>query len=364
MTREQPGASPDAGAPAPERLVEAVRRGLGLGGSETVEVREVGEFSNINYVYRVEAAGRSLYLKVVPEQPKRLPVRLPRERVFSEAEGLRRFGRLAGGAVVIPDVLFVDEEEMALGMSDVGEGREVLFSLLPERFELLAEQAAPLGRALGLVHGGTRGAGTPRPPQEEALIRGIVFEGLLAPGARQAFPELWGEVAAEMRAHDECLIHADLWSKNLLVRRGDPVAVVDFEGVCYGDPAFDLGTLLAVALVPVLEVPALVPDALGFASRLFEEWEAACGSEGWADEVRPRAFRATATFLAARGFGPFAYGVGEDGRRRLGALARSLAAEPPSDMAAFEELVTRHAQGQAPQVEGAGAGAAVSVAEG
>lgn len=333
----------DSGAPSVERLAAAVRRGLGLDAAEPVELHEVGEFSNINYVYRGAAAGRSFYLKAVPEKPKRFPMRMPPERVFSEAKGIGCFRAFAGGAVVIPEVLFVDEQETALGMSDVGEGREVLFSLLPSGFDLLAEQAGALGRALGLVHGGTRGAGTPRPPLEETMIRGIVFQGLLAPGARHVFPELWDEVSTEMQVHTQCLIHADLWSKNLLVRRGEPVALVDFEGVCYGDPAFDLGTLLAVALVPALEAPGLVPEALAFASRLLEEWGAACGSEVWPEEVRPRAFRATATFLASRGFGPFAYQMSDAARRRLAALARALAAGPPSDVSAFAEMVERHA---------------------
>lgn len=348
MTQEQTDASQGPGAPSTERLQDAVRRGLGLSDAEPVELREVAEFSNINYVYRVEVPGRSLYLKVVPERPKRFPARMPPERVFSEAEGLRRFRALAADHVLVPEVLFVDKQEMALGMSDVGEGRQVLFSLLPEQFDLLTEQAAPLGRALGAVHGGTRGAGTPRPPLEEAMIRGIVFQGLLAPGARAVFPELWDEVSAEMQAHDQCLIHADLWSKNLLMRRGEPVAVVDFEGVCYGDPAFDLGTLLAVALVPALEVTALIPDALTFASRLLDAWAAGCGSDEWPDEVRPRAFRAAATFLATRGFGPFAYELSEDGRGRLAGLALALAADPPSEVSDFGEMVTRHAgQGEA-----------------
>ena len=359
MTQGRADATDGSGAPAPERVVEAVRRGLGLGDAEQVEVREVGEFSNINYVYRVEVPGRSLYLKVVPERPKRFPMKMPPERVFSEAEGLRRFGALVSpDDVLVPEVLFVDGELMALGMSDVGVGREVLFSLLPRGFDLLAEQAAPLGRALGRVHGGTRGGGTPRPASEEAMIRGIVFQGLLAPGARSVFPELWDEVSAEMQGHKECLIHADLWGKNLLVRRGEPAAVVDFEGVCYGDPAFDLGTLLAVALVPALDAPALVPDALSFASRLLDEWAANCGSAEWPVEVKARAFRATATFLASRGFGPFAYNLSDEGRSRIAALARELAAEPPSDVDGFSEMVTRHA-GQR-----VGARTGVSVVEG
>lgn len=327
------------GAPSPERLQAMVRRGLDLSETVPISMREVGAWANINYVYRVEIPGRRFYLKVVPERPKRFPIRLPRERVFSEAEGLRRFHNLAGNEIVIPELLFIDGEEMAFAMTDVGEGREVLLTILSERFELLSEQAGVLGRALGTVHCGTRGGGTPRPAQEELIIRRVIFDGLLAPGAQKAFPELWDEVRAGMEEHKECLIHGDLWSKNLLVRSGEPVAVVDFEGVCYGDPAFDLGTLIAVAVVPGVEQPALMREAIAFTSTLLQAWTSTCGSEDWAGEVVPRAFRATATFLAARGFGPFPYPMTAAARKRIGELARSLAADPPSDVEAFRDRV-------------------------
>ena len=300
-------------------------------------------FSNINYVYRVAVPERSLYLKLVPERPKRLAVQLPRERIFSEAEGMRRWRGLAGGAVLIPEVLFVDPQEMALGMSDVGEGREVLFDLLPDGLALFGEQAEALGRALGAIHGGTRHCGVLRPPQEEAIIRKVIFEGLMAPGALQVFPELWGEVGAEMQAGRQCLVHADLWSKNLLVRRGAPVAVVDFEGTFYGDPAFDLGTLITVALIPALHRPESLPNALVFTARLLRAWATACGDEAWPAEVLPRAFRAVATFLAARGFGPFAYSLGDTARERISRLARSLAAAPSDSVEAFERQVLHDA---------------------
>jgi aminoglycoside phosphotransferase (APT) family kinase protein len=342
MTQDAAEAMSETGAPSLERLVEVVRRGLQLDDATPVELTEISEFSNINYVYRVTIPGRSLYLKVVPERAKRFPARLPRERVFSEAEGLRRFRALAGGAILIPEVLFVDSEEMALAMSDVGEGREVLFSVIQERFELLVEQADALGRALGAIHSGTRGAGTMRPAEEEALLRRVVFEGLLAPGARQVFPELWDEVSAQMQAHNQCLIHADLWSKNLLVRAGDPLAVVDFEGVCYGDPAFDLATLIAVALLPAMERPILLTAALAFISRFLQSWTTACGAQLWASEVQPRTFRATATFLASRGFGPFAYSLSEAARERIARIARSLAADPPTELEAFRSRVVQN----------------------
>ncbi|HYL05015.1 MAG TPA: aminoglycoside phosphotransferase family protein [Thermoanaerobaculia bacterium] len=332
-----------AALPSVDRLADCVRRGLGLAAAVPVTLEEIAELANINYVYRVETPGRTLYLKVAPERPKRLAVQIARERVFSEAEGLSRCRRLAAGDVAIPEVLFVDREEMALGMSDVGHERQVLFRALPERFDLLAEQAEALGSALGAIAAGTRGAGPLRPPAEEAAVRTVIFDGLLAPGARQLFPEQWDEIGAAMRAPTECLVHADLWSKNLLVRRGQPVAVVDFEGVHCGDPAFDLATLAAVALLPAFQRPALCLDALDFIARLLAAWSAGCGDDAWPGAVLPRAFRATATFLAARLCGPFAYRIGEPARQRLGDLARSLAAAPPAAARHFRERVLTYA---------------------
>lgn len=321
--------------PAPDYVAAIVRRGLKLDPHEAVHATEVGELANINYVYRVETVRLQFYLKIVPERPKRLSVPLPRQRAFSEAAGLRLFHQHAHGEVVIPEVLFEDREAFAFGMTDAGAGREVLFRILPDRLDLLVEQAANLGRALAAVHSATRGQGRLRPEAEETIIRKIVFDGLLAPGALQVFPEQWPQVRAEMEQHRECLIHSDLWSKNLLVRHGDPIALVDFEGVAYADPAFDLGTLVAVALVPALERPRLLPDAVAFTFRLLQTWSDRCGDAQWAGAVLPRTFRAAATFLAARGFGPFAYVLHENARERIRKLAASLAENPSASLDDF-----------------------------
>ncbi|HVR39805.1 MAG TPA: phosphotransferase, partial [Thermoanaerobaculia bacterium] len=157
--------------------------------------------------------------------------------------------------------------------------------------------------------------------------------------ARAAFPEFCDDALAEMQEHRECLIHADLWSKNLLVAKGKPLAVVDFEGVCLGDPAFDLGTLIAVALLPALDNRALLDNATTFCAQLLGAWTNACGSDRWSAEVLPRTFRATATFLAARGFGPFAYVMSDAARERVRILATSLAANPPATLPDFIDRV-------------------------
>jgi hypothetical protein len=79
-------------------------------------------------------------------------------------------------------------------------------------------------------------------------------------------------------------------------------------------------------------------DAIAFTSTLLRAWTSACGSGDWAGDVVPRAFRASATFLAARGFGPFPYPMAAAARKRIGELARSLAADPPPDIKAFRAV--------------------------
>jgi tRNA A-37 threonylcarbamoyl transferase component Bud32 len=325
-----------------DALADVVRRNLALSDGHPVSLTEVGEFSNINYVYRVSVPGRrTFYLKVVPPQPKNFPVPLPGARFRSEAESIRRFRAHAGRSVVIPEVLFVDREAPAIGMSDVGEARSILFSVLDSDYDLLAEQARNLGSGLGAVHAGTAHERSPRPAEEEKAIRHVIFHGLLAPGVKQLMPELWHSLSTEMQEHRDCLVHGDLWSKNLLVRKGEPVAIVDFEGVTAGDPAFDLGTLITVALIPAMQQPQLIGPAMDFAETLLASWSRAVRFTFSRIDVEPRTYRAIAVFLAARAFGPFAYEMGEDARGRIANLACSLAGEPVTHWNEFAERVIR-----------------------
>jgi hypothetical protein len=311
-----------------QRLADCVRRNLLV---EPTSITDVGELSNINYVYRVETPDSSFYLKVIPEQPKRLPVKLPRERVFSEAAGLRLYREFAGADLVVPEVLFVDGDEMALAMSDVGDGRQILFQVIAEDFQLLAEQGEAIGRALGRIHAATRGRGTPRPPQEEMIIRKVIFDGLLAPGAKQAFPEL-GMTSMRKWRRTRSASSTRICGARIFSLHTAPGSRRRFRGSHLWRSAFDLGTLIAVALVPALDRPQLLSAALDFVSRLTASWRETCGDPEWARAVLPRTFRATATFLAA-GLRPSRH-VSDTGAADQGHRAGS-ASHSPADFETF-----------------------------
>ena len=310
-------------------LERMLQRHLGVSGQVALE--EISRHSNLNYVYRARAGNRSLYLKVVPERPRRLPIQLPRERVFAEAKAIGFFGQFAGSHVVVPEVLFVDETEFVLAMSDVGEGRQVLLDVIDSAYRsCFLPSANALGTALGLVHSGTRGLAQFRPAAQDQLLRGIVFAGLIAPGAQAVFPELAGKVISEMNGRRECLVHADLWGKNILVGEGMTPAIVDFEGAFLGDPSFDVATVLAVSLLPALAQRVLLVDAMAFAAAFTQAYGQAYAPRETADSVLGRAFFYLGAMIAARGFGPFAYPMSEEAKGRLCRVARDLTERPPA----------------------------------
>ncbi len=333
---------------SPAELAEVARKGLKLPATADISVREVTHLANLNYVFHVTADGASSYLKVVTESPKLLKIKLPRERIFFEAAAIDKFRGLCGPTVAVPEVLFVDKEAFALGMSDVGRDRRPLLEVIDEQYSMLGAHAAALGAALGRVHSRSRGHAPLRPPQFESMLQTVIVDWLLAPGAKALFADHWPRVAAQLNAHHECLVHGDLWAKNLLVDEHGIPGIVDFEGASIGDPAFDVATLLAVAAIPALKQPALLESCVAFTRTMIDAYGAAArenlgaNENLWPETVCARAYLYVGTLLAARAFGPFLYKMADPARERLARLARSLTVQSPAILEQYVERLHEH----------------------
>jgi len=218
-----------------------------------------------------------------------------RERGANEAAILEFLdGRL--GPIRVPRLRFFDSTHIILG-------EEFILGPPPTYKDLLLcgapqpEVAAALGIAITHLH-------SQEPP-----------ERLAGDGPRQLFRELRLEAYYETTAqqldqqsdalytliHDtlaaqRTLVHGDLTPKNVLVAPSGPV-LVDWEVIHLGDPAFDLGTVIAHLILKAIREPSMsttkliVDDARQFLSSY----------NGPAD--RRRAFRHAGAIMLARLFG-------------------------------------------------------------
>jgi N-acetylmuramate 1-kinase len=77
---------------------------------------------------------------------------------------------------------------------------------------------------------------------KEHFVRGAL--GLdIAPGLENDIEEELSALAGRLSETPRCLVHRDLQSQNVMVRDGEPY-LIDFQGMRFGSPFYDLGSLL------------------------------------------------------------------------------------------------------------------------
>jgi 5-methylthioribose kinase len=249
----------------PERLRE-----LGLAGAgDRIEVAPAGD-GNINWVRRATVSGaerRSYVIKQARPALERFPqYQAPTERIVCEARYLETARAFDAGGV-LPRVLAFDEPNRMLVLEDLGSAERLDAALArgADPGGALAKLAAFLGR----VHRGTRADASlvPRFANEpmQRLHGDHIFALPFAPNDFLLPPRI-AERAAELRKDASlaqasarayaryleprgALVHGDVQAGNILLPEGG-VKLLDAEIAHVGDPAFDLGMLLAHRLLP------------------------------------------------------------------------------------------------------------------
>lgn len=166
------------------------------------------------------------------------------DRVLHEAAALRRFPGLA------PPVLDLDEAGLVLTLGFAA-GENWKDQLLAGHVDPAVAGLA--GAALHRVHAAALD-GVDGRDRFEQLRLSPYFGPLPA-----ALPALAAELAAvtrRLRATRTHLVHGDYSPKNVLVRPGPEITVLDWEVACAGDPAFDVAFLLAHLVAKSVHRPA------------------------------------------------------------------------------------------------------------
>lgn len=230
-----------------------------------LHVESVGD-GNINWVRRVRTASGSLVVKQARPALERFPeYQVSTERIVFEARFYEAVAPCDGDRVC-PRVLAFDPQQRVLLLEDLGRAER-----LDHAFARGADATPALRRLagfLGAVHADTRDpALAARFPN--AGMRGLHGDHIfrlpyrendfpLPPALRRRAEEIWRD--AELveridRAHARyledvgALVHGDVQAGNVLLADAGP-KLLDAEIAHFGDPAFDLGTLLAHALLP------------------------------------------------------------------------------------------------------------------
>jgi 5-methylthioribose kinase len=237
---------------------------------EELALEPAGE-GNINWVRRVRISpsARSLVLKQARPALERFPeYQVTTERIVFEAR-YYEVARLSDLEGVLPGVLDFDEGERVLILEDLGAAERLDDAL--RRGADGQDAARALGQFLGRVHAATRD----RPLLAQRFcndaMRRLHGDHIfllpfrqnsfpLSPGLRPHAERIWKDNRLTARADaayarylgaKDTLVHGDVQAGNVLLTPVGP-KLLDAEIAHLGDPAFDVGTLVAHLCVNAL----------------------------------------------------------------------------------------------------------------
>jgi N-acetylmuramate 1-kinase len=86
---------------------------------------------------------------------------------------------------------------------------------------------------------------------KEHFVRGV-SKVTLGPSFERELEEELSALAERLGGTERCLVHRDLQSQNVMIRDGEPF-LIDFQGIRFGSPFYDLGSLLCDPYVNLSE---------------------------------------------------------------------------------------------------------------
>jgi len=252
-----------------DRSVVGYLRGAGLLDARDEAIAEPAGDGNINWVRRVRAGdGRSWVVKQARAALEKFPeyaadpVRLSHEARYLE------IARPCDDRGVLPAVVLFDEANRILVLEDCGDVPRMAEALLTGRD--LDRELSEIARFLARVHAATAEPALAARFANDQMRRlhgdhifALPFRENtfpLAPAVLDRARSMWGDAALVACADHwyeryltptGALVHADVQGTNILLADRGAV-LLDAEIAHVGDPAFDLGTLVAHVHLPAI----------------------------------------------------------------------------------------------------------------
>ena len=288
---EQPGA-----------LVEYLRAAghIQAGDSPQVEVL-AGGVSNRTVLVRL-ADGREWVVKQALEQLRtQAEWHSDPARIHREVAGLRWLGSL-GEPVLVPELVFEDHEHHLLGMTAVPSPHQNLKTVLlnegPQE-----EHIGALAGVLSTIHvcGAQQHRHTAVEFEDRSFFESLRLEPYYAYTATRVpdSARFLDELSADCRACRQTVVHGDFSPKNVLVH-GHRLYLLDHEVIHFGDPAFDVGFMLAHLLSKANSLRRHRAAFAASAAAFFEGYHQGLGRMPDVRSLEERAARHTLGCLLAR----------------------------------------------------------------
>lgn len=353
--------SPDP-TPLDDRSLPAYLRARGVAtAGDELTVEPAGD-GNVNWVRRARAAcGASWIVKQARPALERFPeYRTSTERIVFEQRWFAIAATVDQGSVC-PRIVDFDESARVLVVEDLGDAERLDAALL--RGADVTAALCAVARLLAAVHDATRDDPALAARFANADMQRLHGEHVfrlpfaandfpLEPALRARAERVWqdaelGAIAA--RAHARyleprgALVHGDVQAGNVLLPAAGGAKLLDAEIAHVGDPAFDVGMLVAHVLLP-----ALARGTLAHAGDVTEAiWDAYAGglaerAPRFADVARYAGIEAMRRTIGAARVAAVA-----DGAVALAAvdLAATLMRSPAGTPAALARALRAHGAG-------------------
>ena len=322
-----------------------------LGSSDEAVVEPLpGGF--VNRVFRVTAGGRSFVVKQGLAESERTLLRADVRRALMEAAAMQAIGELLGDDAPIPALLHHDPGNFVTVMT-AAPLDAVLYEpeLLGGRFHRVVPSL--VGAYAARLHAVTR---------KNAEIRtrfadnpGFALRDQSIRSASLRNPDLTERLEsllARNRAEASALVDADITPKNVLVH-GDAITKLDFECTQWGDPALDVGIVVAHYVLIAFARPAWRDAVMGEAEGFLAAYEQT-GPEPLPAAFLRRSCEYAAAMMLGRVDGDLVLEYAGPHRDPVNRLARRLLGAPPGSAAEMTAVV-----GEALAQEGVAGGGGV-----
>jgi hypothetical protein len=232
--------------PKSEEMIGFGREALGLSDSVSIELSPLEGRGSDRAFFRLNWSGNNSAI-LIHYDPKRIE-----NMYYSDIAVF-----LCGIGVSVPRMIRHDPERFLIVMEDLGDSD--LWSLRKTNWEIrrpLYEKTLTIAHKLHSFPGENFPSGRVRLMEgfgldlyrwernyfrDQFLIDfcGINLEPSFERDLEAELSSLAGRLSAAMR----CLVHRDLQSQNVMIRDGEPF-LIDFQGMRFGSPFYDLGSLL------------------------------------------------------------------------------------------------------------------------